>query len=155
MRMFAKTFETHKRISRIFATCNKKTSVSITNKWTHRKQTHRSKQDIYQHDWPTSTDYQTNQHIWYVSGSEILAVWLRKGVCVCVGGCRNSDMEAGDEQQRTERGRTTAKEGKEEDPDQSAWTGIRLLTGNASAAGMFNIYSFKTRMFREVVSGIP
>lgn len=49
----------------------------------------------------------------------------------------------------------TAKEGKEEDPGQSAWTGIRLLTGNASAAGMFNIYSFKTRVFREVISGIP
>lgn len=47
------------------------------------------------------------------------------------------------------------KEEKEEDPGLSAWTGSRLLTGNASAAGMFNIYNLKTRVFREVVSGIP
>lgn len=106
--------QTHKHISRIynfFATCNKETSsVSFTNKWIHRKQTHRSKEDIYQHDWPTSTDYQTNQHIWYVSGSEILAVWLRKRgggaeVVTWKQGMANNEQTEGERLWRKERRR--------------------------------------------------
>lgn len=54
----------------------------------HQESRHIDRSQIFTSTWPTSTDYQANQHIWYVSGSEILAVWLRKGD-------RSSDMEGG------------------------------------------------------------